>query len=68
MSKIQVPTEKETNNYLTAVNSLNNLWSAINNFQQGNPNDESWRSVQLMLSDIFTIAKEATKLPFSNLL
>ncbi|MDO4896811.1 MAG: hypothetical protein Q3971_05545 [Moraxella sp.] len=68
MSKIQVPTEKETNNYLTAVNSLNNLWSAINNFQQGNPNDESWHSVQLMLSDIFTIAKEATKSPFSNLL
>lgn len=63
MSKIQVPTEQETNNFLTAVSGVNNLWSAINNFQQGNVNNEGWRSVQLMFSDLFTIATEMTKSP-----
>lgn len=63
MSRIQVPTEQETNNFLTAVSGVNNLWSAINNFQQGNVNNEGWRSVQLMFSDLFTIAKEVTQSP-----
>lgn len=36
MSKIQVPTEKETLEFLSYASSINNLWSAFNNFNQNN--------------------------------
>lgn len=62
MSRIQVPTEKETLEFLSYASSINNLWSAFNNFNQNN-SDETYRSFQLMYSDIVGILKEYTESP-----
>lgn len=43
MSKIQVSTEKETVEFLNYASSINNLWSAFNNFNQNN-SEETYRS------------------------
>lgn len=62
MSKIQVPTEKETLEFLSYASSINNLWSAFNNFNQNN-SEETYRSFQLMFSDIVGILKDYTDSP-----
>lgn len=62
MSKIQLPSEKETNTYLTVVSGLNNFWSAVNNVNQGSL-EEAKRSTELLMSDVASILQDMLKSP-----
>ena len=60
MSKIQVPTQHQTDGFLGTVSAVNNIWSGFNSFSQSNT-EETARSAQLFLSDFIGILKAHTE-------